>query len=414
MSKDGKQVILAWIENDREKLIAFLSEFLRKKNPNPPGDTRTGAAFVSAFLGSEGLAFRSIVAHPDMPNIVATLSGPVPGKHLVLNGHLDVFPVEAPELWAYGPWSGDIADGCLWGRGAVDMKCGTTASIFTYLYLSRLIPDIKGKLTLTVVSDEETFGPYGARYLMEHHSEVHGDCCLSGEPSDPRTVRFGEKGPLWLRFQVNTPGGHGAYSHMSKSANKIAARIIQELESLEIDIPPPGNVGPVLQGSKEVIEAALGTGASGIIQRITTNVGLIRGGVKVNMIPSFCEFEVDIRLPISCTREQITKELDVIVKRYPEASYKVINYSGPNWCDPEHEMSEFIRSNVRALRGYDPKLMVGLGTTDMRLWRDRGIPAFVYGPSPKTMGARDERVEIEEFLHIVRIHACAAYDYLTA
>jgi len=414
MSKDGKQVILAWIENDREKLIAFLSEFLRKENPNPPGDTRTGAAFVSAFLGSEGLAFRSIVAHPDMPNIVATLSGPVPGKHLVLNGHLDVFPVEAAELWAHGPWSGDIADGCLWGRGAVDMKCGTTASIFTYLYLSRLIPDIKGKLTLTVVSDEETFGPYGARYLMEHHPEVHGDCCLSGEPSDPRTVRFGEKGPLWLRFQVNTPGGHGAYSHMSKSATKIAACIIQELESLEIDVPPPGNVGPVLQGSKEVIEEALGTGASGIIDRVTTNVGLIKGGVKVNMIPSFCQFEVDIRLPISCTQEQIIKELDLIVSRYPEASYKIINYSGPNWCDPEHEMAGFIRSNVQALRGFDPKPMVGLGTTDMRLWRDRGIPAFVYGPSPRTMGARDERVEIEEFLHIVRTHACAAYDYLTA
>ena len=414
MSKDGKQVILAWIENDCEKLIAFLSEFLRMENPNPPGNTRTGAAFVSAFLDSEELDFRTIVAHPDMPNIVATLRGTAPGKHLVLNGHLDVFPVEAPELWAHGPWSGDIAEGCLWGRGAVDMKCGTTASIFTYLYLSRLIPDIKGKLTLTVGSDEETFGPSGARYLMEHHPEVHGDCCLSGEPSDPRTVRFSEKGPLWLRFQVNTPGGHGAYTHTSKSATKIAASIIQELESLEIDVPPPGNVGPVLRGSKEVIEAALGTGASGIIHRITTNVGLIKGGAKVNMIPSFCEFEVDIRLPISCKREQITKELDVIVSRYPEASYKIINYSCPNWCDPEHEMAGFIRSNVLTLRGFDPKPMVGLGTTDMRLWRDRGIPAFVYGPSPRTMGARDERVEIEEFLHIVRTHACAAYDYLTA
>ena len=56
-----------------------------------------------------------------------------------------------------------------------------------------------------------------------------------------------------------------------------------------------------------------------------------------------------------------------------------------------------IRRNVQTLKGFDPKPMVGLGTTDMRLWRDRGIPAYVYGPSPRTMGARDERVEIEEF-----------------
>ena len=230
MSEDGKQRLLGWIEADRDKLIRFLSEFLTKENPNPPGDTRTGADFVTDFLDREGLAHRRIVAHPEMPNIVASFDGPKTGKHLVLNGHLDVFPVEQPQSWTHGPWSGDIADGCIWGRGAVDMKCGTTASIFTYLYLSRLRDDLFGKLTLTVVSDEETFGPYGARYLMEHHPEVHGDCCLSGEPSDPRTVRFGEKGPYWLRFNVQTPGGHGAYSHMSKSATKIAAEVIREIQ----------------------------------------------------------------------------------------------------------------------------------------------------------------------------------------
>ena len=413
MSEDGKQRLLGWIEADRDKLIRFLSEFLTKENPNPPGDTRTGADFVTDFLDREGLAHRRIVAHPEMPNIVASFDGPKTGKHLVLNGHLDVFPVEQPQSWTHGPWSGDIADGCIWGRGAVDMKCGTTASIFTYLYLSRLRDDLFGKLTLTVVSDEETFGPYGARYLMEHHPEVHGDCCLSGEPSDPRTVRFGEKGPYWLRFNVQTPGGHGAYSHMSKSATKIAAEVIREIQEIEAEVPAPGNVGAVLRGSAEVIEAALGAGAAGIIQSITTNIGLIKGGAKVNMIPSSCEFEVDIRLPISCSKERITAELDAIVARHPEVRYEEFNFSPPNWCNPEHEMTGLIRRNVQALQGFDPKPMVGLGTTDMRLWRDRGIPAYVYGPSPRTMGARDERVEIEEFLHIVRVHACAAYDYLT-
>jgi len=241
---------------------------------------------------------------------------------------------------------------------------------------------------------------------------VHGDCCLSGEPSDPRTVRFGEKGPYWLKFTVRTPGGHGAYSHTSKSATKIAAEIIAEIQQIEAEVPAPGSVGPVLRGSTEVIEAALGQGASRIIQSITTNVGVIRGGAKVNMIPSYCEFEVDIRLPISCSKERITEQLDAIIARHPEAAYEEFNYSAPNWCDPEHEMADVIRRNVQSLKGFDPKPMVGLGTTDMRLWRSRGIPAYVYGPSPRTMGARDERVEIEEFLHIVRVHACASFDFL--
>ena len=65
------------------------------------------------------------------------------------------------------------------------MKAGTTASIMTYALLSRLRDRIGGRLTLTLVSDEETFGPWGARYLMEHHPEVHGDCLLNGEPSGP-------------------------------------------------------------------------------------------------------------------------------------------------------------------------------------------------------------------------------------
>ena len=92
----------------------------------------------------------------------------------------------------------------IYGRGVADMKAGTTASIFTYAYLHRLKDQLKGRLTLTAVSDEETFGPYGARYLMEHHPEVHGDARLNGEPSSPFSVRFGEKGPLWLEITVNT------------------------------------------------------------------------------------------------------------------------------------------------------------------------------------------------------------------
>src|SRR5262249_57962384 len=75
------------------------------------------------------------------------------------------------------------------------------------LYLRELRDELHGRLTLSAVSDEETFGPYGARYLSEHHPEVFGDTCLNGQPSSPWTLRFGEKGPLTVR----TKGAHGAY-----------------------------------------------------------------------------------------------------------------------------------------------------------------------------------------------------------
>src|SRR6266404_8145012 len=85
------------------------------------------------------------------------------------------------------------------------MKAGTSASISTYVFLHRIRERLKGRLTLTAVSDEETFGPWGARYLVEYHPEVLGDCLLNGEPGSPYTIRFGEKGAVVARVQDPDP-----------------------------------------------------------------------------------------------------------------------------------------------------------------------------------------------------------------
>ena len=233
-----------------------------------------------------------------MPNIVGSFAGGKLGRHLVLNGHMDVFPAdEQNERWTHGPWSGAIAEGKIYGRGVADMKAGTSASIFTYAYLYRVREHLKGRLTLTAVSDEETFGPWGARYLMDH-AEVHGDCLLNGEPSSPLTVRFGEKGPLWLKFTVRTRGAHGAYTHLSPSATKLAARLILDLEELTALGPSvPIEVADALAGAAAAIDEAQGPGAKDILQRVTLNIGVIQGGLKVNIVPGTCWFEADIRLP---------------------------------------------------------------------------------------------------------------------
>jgi succinyl-diaminopimelate desuccinylase len=410
---DDRAQLLAWIEADRDRLIGFLSGFLKAKSPNPPGDTTEAVAFIRRFLDAEKAPYRLVDPQPTMANVVGTFEGAAPGRHLVLNGHIDVFPV-GDETWTHGPWSGAVADGKIWGRGACDMKAGTSASIWTYAYLHRLKHKLKGKLTLTAVSDEETFGPWGARYLMEHVPEVLGDCCLNGEPSSPYTIRFGEKAPMWLAVTVTTKGAHGAYTHASPSATKIAARIIGELEALtEIAIEAPHNVASALTQSREAIDKAQGKGAAAIIQKVTVNIGRIEGGLKVNMIPGTCRFEVDIRLPVGATKEKIMAEVSKILGRHPEAKVEEINSQPPSWCDPYGDMMEIIQKNVVGLGREKPQPIVSLGGTDARLWRLRNIPAYVYGPKPTNMGSADEHVEIEEFLHIVRTHVLSAYDYLT-
>ncbi len=259
-----------------------------------------------------------------------------PGHHLVLNGHIDVFPVGNEKDWKYDPWGGTIAEGRIYGRGANDMKCGTTVSIFTFAYLHRIRNQLKGKLTLTCVSDEETFGPWGARYLMEHHPEVHGDCCLNGEPGSPYAIRFGEKGVLWVEFTIRTPGSHGAYTHLSPSATKIAGRLIADLENLtKLDVPVPEKIAAILKKSAKTNDLVYGAGASKIIDKVTVNIGTIHGGLKVNMIPGECIFEADIRLPVGMDRDRVLAEVDKIVTRYPEVRYKELNCTVPSSCHPD-------------------------------------------------------------------------------
>jgi len=411
----AKQTLLSWIDRDRQLLLDFFQTFVRCRTPNPPGDTTSAARHVRAILDANELCYRIIAPQGTMPNIVATFDAGSPGRHLALNGHMDVFPVEDEHVWSQPPWSGDLVDGKIYGRGSADMKCGSTASIFTYIYLSRIREQLKGKLTLVLVSDEETFGPWGARYLSEHHPEVFGDCCLNGEPSGMSTLRFGEKGPLWLRFNVRTRGAHGAYTHASRSANRIATEIIGELIKLsDLPVPDLGNLEAYITSAGTQIDAEYGVGAAEIVRRVTVNPGLIQGGVKVNMVSAECTFEVDFRVPNGLTDEDILRRVRAIVEPYPEVTHEVIISEAPAWTAPDTEMANHVRENAKALSGIDPVPIISLGATDARLWRYKDLPSIIFGPAPRGMGSYDEHVPLEEFFHVVKCHVLSAFDYLNA
>src|SRR5262249_38289453 len=318
----AKRRLLESIDRDGDLLIGFLQEFIGWRTPNPSGDRRSAARHVRTLLDTHGVTYQVIAPNETMPNIVANFAAGKPGRHLALNGHIDVFPVGSGERWTRDPWGGELVDGQIYGRGACDMKAGTTASLFTFLYLREMREYLRGELSVSVVSDEETFGPWGARYLFEHHPEIIGDCCLNAEPSSPLTLRFGEKGKLWLKFRVRTLGAHGAYTHMSRSATGIAAEVISELAHLsDLPVPRVSNIATTLDQAAEFIAQAYGRGASTILQGVTVNPGLIRGGLKVNMVAAECDFEVDIRLPVGVTAPAILAAVDRIVAGRPEVSY---------------------------------------------------------------------------------------------
>ena len=416
---DLRQQILDRVETLKGEAIDFFQNFTRIDTSNPPGNTEAGAAFIARFLDKHGLAHRVIAPQPTMPNILASTKFGGAGRHLVLNGHIDVFPAGDATRWSRDPWSGDIVDGAVFGRGTADMKCGTTASVFTYLLLHGMRDQLKGRLTLTAVSDEETGGRWGTGYLIEHHAEeVLGDCVLNGEPSSPWTVRFAEKSPIWFRFRVRTPGAHSAYPHVSASATKIAARLMLDLEALETLEPrPPESVTRIL-GTPEAlagIERGLGKGAMRSATRVTVNFGIIQGGVKVNMLPGDCMIEADIRMPVGIMTSEIRAAVNRILERYPEVTAEELIQPPcePSCSTPDHEMLRLIQDNAERLSGYRPAPIVTLGGTDCRFWRQKGIPAYVYGCSPGRMSAPDESVTIDEFMHVLKTHALSAGQYLS-
>lgn len=412
---DDKRQILDWIESDRAALVQFLSRFVQARSPSPPGDTRKAVAHVARFLKSNKLTHRIVAPQQTMPNLVASFAGAKPGRHLVLNGHLDVYPAdEADSRWKHRPWSGAVADGKIWGRGSVDMKCGLTALVWTYRYLHRLRKHLKGRLSLTAVSDEETFGVWGADYLLEHHADLRGDCCLSAEPSSPRAVRFGEKGVLWLEFAVVTDGADGGYTHRSESASKLAMALARDLEAVtRIKVPLPAKVRAVLKRNAAAIEAAQGAGAAQVAAHVTLNIGFLHTGAAINILPGEARLGVDIRLPPGVGKDEVLAVVHRILADYPQASMRVVKYNPPSWSDPEGEMLRLIQANVRALGLATPQAVFGVGGTDTRLWRYRKVPAYVYGPPPIGLGSYGEHVRIETFLHVVRTHALSAYDYLS-
>ncbi|MEQ8344171.1 MAG: M20/M25/M40 family metallo-hydrolase [Sneathiellaceae bacterium] len=409
-----------WLAGERERQLAFLQAFTRIDSCNPPGDTRQAADLFTGFLASAGIAHRREAPQPDMPNLISSFQGRGAGRHLVLNGHLDVFPIGDPASWSRDPLSGDIAGGRVHGRGTVDMKCGTTAMLFVHAYLHRLRDSLPGRVTLTLVSDEETGGRWGAQWLTENcGDEVLGDCVLNTEPSGLQTVRFGEKSIYWLRFRIRVPGGHSAYPHTSPSANRIAAALIRDLETLEAMVPDEAEGLRRILDRPEVRAAAdrsLGDGAAPVMRRISVNVGVMQGGVKINMLPAECVLDVDFRLPVGISRATLLAEVTRIASCHRGVAVEELLAGGPeaNWSDPEHEMVGHLTRNAAAGLDRPPQPIISLGGTDTRFWRVKGVPAFVYGCSPRGMGAPDESVSIDEFQHVLRTHALAAFDYLSA
>lgn len=161
-------------------------------------------------------------------------------------------------------------------------------------------------------------------------------------------------------------------------------------------------------------DRGLGAGAADVAQRVTLNIGTLSGGVLVNMLPGECGLGVDIRLPPGITAAEMPETVRRIVGRFPEVSIDLPPRMlvDPTLSDPAHPKLGILQDTADELTVARPVAVISLGGTDCRFCRRRGVPAFVYGPSPDGMGGTDEGVRVDEVLHVLRTHALSALRWL--
>ena len=163
---------------------------------------------------------------------------------------------------------------------------------------------------------------------------------------------------------------------------------------------------------RRALEQGLGPDAADLATKITVNIGMIEGVLKSNMIPSECRLEADIRLPVGKAR--VREQVERILKDFPEVTVEEMSnrVDEANWCNPDGRMPRLVQDAAVRVTLIRPMPVITLAATDARYWRQRGVPAYIYGCSPDRMGTYDEAVDVEEFLNIVRVHALAAAAYL--
>ena len=416
-----KRKIWGLIDERKSEIIKLCGDMIRIPSDNPPGDTTKFAEFMRKYLEDRDIDVRVYEPIKGGPNLVATIESKRKGPHLILNGHLDQFPSEVGERWSVDPYSGEVKDGRIYGRGAGDMKGGNTGLIFSFCLIKELGLDLPGRITLTLVSDEENGGRWGTGWLINNVEESIGDACLNAEPSG-LTARVGEKGLGFIRLKASGKPVHAAYSGFAgDNAIMRMCRVLPAVQSLS------GIPARFTDETRRLIEDAQegfykqsghegGPGSGQVLRQVTVNIGTIKGGSKVNIIPGTCEVEVDVRLPLGITWRQFEEYLDNKLKDVdPTVKWEHIKHPSAlfpaSYTSTNEEIFKAMQMNATEVMGKNPLLGFTPGGNDCRYYRARGIPAVVFGPTVHNEAAADEYVPVDDIMTVTKVHSGTIIDY---
>ncbi len=411
----------------------LLQQLIRFDTTNPPGDEAKLIAWVADVLRSYGIEPIIVGKSPDRTNLIARLKGRGEAPPLLLYGHVDVVPTGGQQ-WSQPPFSANVVDGFIWGRGALDMKGGDAMLISAFLRAVAEGADLPGDLILALTSDEENGSEYGARYLVENHADLfagvqYGLSEFGGFPLTIAGKRFypimvAERYSCTLRVTVRGQGGHGAQRATGTAMARLGRMLtVMDGARLPVHITPVvaalinGVADGLDQTTADQMRALLNPAqtdatldALGAAARLfdpllhnTANPTLIQGGTRVNVIPSEISVTLDGRVIPGVSPAEFIAEVRALI----EDDLEITQISDePPAAQMQPDMTHF-NHLAEVLKALDPSgipvpYMVS-GGTDARVFADLGIQTYGFIPMALPDGfnfaslihAADERIPVE-------------------
>lgn len=426
-----------WAAAETEALEHFRN-LLQIDTTNPPGNEAAAARYLAAALAREGIAAQLAEPAPGRANLVARLDGGDRARALLLASHTDVVAAEA-QHWTHPPFAATVADGCVWGRGAVDMKHMTAFGLTTLLWLKRTGAPLARDVVLVAVADEEAGCGLGSKWLAEHRAEwLEGEYCLgevggfSATVGETRVypIMVAEKGFLWLRVTVSGPPGHGSIPHPDNAIVRLA-RIVDRLGSTRL----PFHRHPVVDTFLKTLGRAAGLPAGLVLHAAlhgwlsdlvldrvlpdrerarvfaaslhnTVVPTIIEGGRKENVIPSEASVVLDCRLLPGFSEERFLEELRTHLGDTQGLEFSVVAAGEAVETPIDTPLYETLRTT---LERRDPGCIVTpyllVGYTDAKAYSRLGIRTYGFAPLllPKELEfsalfhGHDERVPVDGF-----------------
>jgi succinyl-diaminopimelate desuccinylase len=374
--------------------VALTQDLIRCPSVTP--DEGGALDLLQAVL--EGLGFTchrlpfSDTGTPDVDNLYARLGETAP--NLCFAGHTDVVPTGPVDQWSNDPFSGEVRDGGVHGRGAADMKGAIACWIAA---VSRRLDDspIPGSVSLLITGDEEGPAINGTakmlRWLVEQDETL--DACITGEPTNPETlgemIKIGRRGSLNGMLTVAGVQGHAAYPHLADNA---AHRLIALLGALTAE--------PLDEGSEHFQPSVL---------QVT---GIDTGMEAANIIPGSARAAFNVRFNDLHTSESLTAMLrGKLDEAGAGAAWDLdINVSGESFYTPPGPLSDLVGAAVEKVLGVRPELSTTGGTSDSRFIKDH-CPVLDFGLVGQTMHKIDERVAVADIEHLTAIYHAVIDNY---